>query len=45
MRVAHRACPVCGRYNGRVAIDVAKKAEARATRKAKKEGSRGEAQR
>jgi len=36
MRVSHRACPNCGRYNGKIAIDVAAKAEARATRKAKK---------
>lgn len=31
MRVSHRACPVCGRYNGRVAVDhtvKAKKAKA-----------------
>jgi hypothetical protein len=35
MRVSHRACPVCGRYNGRVAVDVAAKAGARAARKAK----------
>jgi hypothetical protein len=36
MRVSHRACPNCGRYNGKVAIDVAAKADARAARKAKK---------
>jgi hypothetical protein len=28
---------VCGRYNGRVVVDVAAKAQARSTRKAKKE--------
>ena len=36
MRVSHRACPNCGRYNGKVATDVAVKAQARAERKAKK---------
>ena len=35
MRVSHRACPVCGRYNGKVAVDVAAKAQARAERKTK----------
>ena len=36
MRVSHRACPVCGRYNGKVAVDVAAKAQARAERRTKK---------
>ena len=27
MRVSHRACPVCGRYNGRVAVDHTVKAK------------------
>ncbi len=35
MRVSHRACPNCGRYNGKVATDVAAKAQLRAERKAK----------
>jgi large subunit ribosomal protein L32 len=35
MRVSHRACPNCGRYNGKVVTDVAAKAEARAARKEK----------
>ncbi|MDE1924585.1 MAG: 50S ribosomal protein L32 [Patescibacteria group bacterium] len=33
MRVSHRACPACGRYNGKVVIDFAAKARARAARK------------
>lgn len=33
MRVSHRACPVCGRYNGKVVVDFAAKAQARASRK------------
>jgi large subunit ribosomal protein L32 len=36
-RLSHRACPTCGRYRGRVAVDVAAKAQRQATRKAKKE--------
>jgi large subunit ribosomal protein L32 len=35
MRVSHRACPNCGRYNGKVAIDVAAKQQARAERRSK----------
>ena len=44
MRVSHRACPACGRYNGRVVIDVAGKAAAKALKRSKKEGSKSEAQ-
>ena len=36
-RVSHRACPQCGRYRGRVVVDVAAKLQAKAARKAKKE--------
>jgi len=35
VRVSHRACPACGRYNGRVVVDLAAKAQARAARRAK----------
>jgi hypothetical protein len=42
MRVSHRACPVCGRYNGRVAVDVAAKAQARAERHTKKAAKDGQ---
>ena len=35
-RVSHRACPACGRYNGRVVVDLAAKTQARMERKAKK---------
>jgi NMD protein affecting ribosome stability and mRNA decay len=35
MRVSHRACPNCGRYNGKVATDVAAKAQVRAERRSK----------
>lgn len=38
-RLSHVACQACGRYNGRVVIDVAGKAQAKAARKAKREKS------
>ena len=44
MRVSHRACPACGRYNGRVVVDVAGKLAARQAKAAKKEGAKSEAQ-
>jgi len=31
-RVSHRACPVCGRYNGRIVLDLAGKAATRAAK-------------
>ncbi len=37
MRVSHRACPNCGRYRGRVAVDVAAKTAAKSQKKAKKD--------
>jgi hypothetical protein len=42
MRVPHRACPVCGRYKGRIVVDHAGKAAAKAAKKAQKvkEGSK-----
>ena len=36
-RVSHRACATCGRYKGRVVVDMAAKATAKAARKAKRE--------
>ncbi len=36
-RVSHRACPSCGRYRGRVVVDVAAKAQAKAVKKTKRE--------
>jgi len=36
-RLKHRACPSCGRYRGRVIVDVAAKAAAKATRRASQE--------
>ncbi len=39
VRVSHRACASCGRYRGRVVVDVAKKATAKVARKAKKEAA------
>jgi hypothetical protein len=38
-RVPHRACQSCGRYKGRVVVDVAGKAAAKAQKKAKREKS------
>ncbi|OGC87090.1 50S ribosomal protein L32 [Candidatus Adlerbacteria bacterium RIFCSPLOWO2_01_FULL_54_16] len=35
-RVSHRACRACGRYRGRVIVDLAGKAAAKAAKKAKK---------
>ena len=35
-RVSHRACAACGRYRGRVVVDFAAVASAKAARKAKK---------
>ena len=45
-RVSHRACPVCGRYKGRVVLDLAGKAAARAAKSQakKEEGNKSEAQ-
>lgn len=37
VRVSHRACPTCGRYNGRIVVDHAGKAQAKSARKAKRE--------
>lgn len=36
-RVSHRACQTCGRYNGRVVVDVAGKATAKAQKRAKRD--------
>ena len=36
-RVSHRACAQCGRYRGRVVVDVAAKASAKAAKAAKRE--------
>lgn len=44
MRVSHRACQSCGRYNGRVVVDVARKAQAKAAKRAKREGDKSQAQ-
>jgi large subunit ribosomal protein L32 len=38
-RVPHRACQACGRYKGRVVIDVAGKAAKKAERRTKREKS------
>ena len=39
MRRKHVACPSCGRYRGRVIVDVAGKAAAKSARAAKKAGT------
>ena len=39
-RVSHRACPSCGRYRGRVVIDVAAKTQRRVTRAKAKAGKK-----
>ncbi|MBC7836459.1 50S ribosomal protein L32 [Acetobacteraceae bacterium] len=50
-RVSHRACPVCGRYKGRVVIDLLGKSQARTAKRtqlknkrAVQEGTKSEAQ-
>ena len=47
VRVSHRACPSCGRYNGRVVVNKTKKLEAKAAKrtsaKAAKKGANTEA--
>lgn len=43
VRVSHRACPACGRYRGRVVVDVAAKAQAKAAKKSKVEKAQKEA--
>lgn len=35
--MSHRACPNCGKYNGKVAIDVVARAERQARRDKKKQ--------
>ena len=42
-RVSHRACPSCGRYNGRVVVGKAKKIEAKAAKKRTKVSTKAEA--
>lgn len=41
VRVSHRACPNCGRYNGRVAVDLVAKTQARLDKRTKKSGTVG----
>lgn len=36
-KVSHRACPQCGRYKGRVVVDHAAKAQAKAAKRTKAE--------
>src|SRR3990167_1001340 len=51
-KVSHRACPVCGRYKGRVVLDLAGKAATKAAKQARvnqgratqQEGNKSEAQ-
>ena len=40
-RVSHRACPSCGRYNGRVVVDLVGKAAAKALKRERREGNSG----
>jgi large subunit ribosomal protein L32 len=37
LRLSHRACPECGKYNGRVVIDIVARAEREARRAKRKE--------
>jgi len=38
-RVSHRACAACGRYRGRIVVDFAAKASAKAAKRTKKEAA------
>lgn len=40
-RLSHQACPSCGRYKGRVVVDLVAKATARAQKRAKKLAKEG----
>lgn len=40
-RLSHAACPTCGRYKGRVVVDFAAQAQARADKRAKKLAKEG----
>ncbi|OGC80427.1 50S ribosomal protein L32 [Candidatus Adlerbacteria bacterium RIFCSPLOWO2_01_FULL_51_16] len=42
-RLSHHACSVCGRYRGRVVVDLAAKAQARAQKLAAKREKEGRA--
>lgn len=37
LRVSHRACPQCGKYNGRVVVDVVARAEREARRQKRRD--------
>jgi len=37
LRQSHRACPNCGKYNGRVAVDIVARAKREVRRTAKKQ--------
>ncbi|RJR13112.1 50S ribosomal protein L32 [Candidatus Parcubacteria bacterium] len=37
MRLPHRACPECGKYNGRVVVDIVARAKREARREKRKE--------
>lgn len=39
--MSHRACPSCGRYRGRVVVDLAQKAQTRMARRQKKAAAEG----
>lgn len=39
VRVSHRACQTCGRYKGRVVVDLAGKAATKAQKRAKRDKS------
>lgn len=44
MRVSHRACPACGRYRGRVIVDVAGKLASKAKKRGDRSKQKTEAQ-
>lgn len=37
LRLSHRACPTCGKYNGRIVVDVVGRAKREARRTSKKQ--------
>jgi len=42
VRVSHRACPNCGRYNGRVAVNHVSRKQARIEKRQKAVGNKSE---
>lgn len=44
VRVSHRACPECGRYRGRIVVDLAAKAAKKAQKRSVQKGDKNQTQ-